>query len=924
MITTSVRGHLAAQDFTPEYGWSKCDPVALFDAPIQTYYKPDLQPLERMLRRWAQQCQVLILWLDCDREGEAIGDEVRTACMAGNPRLSIYRARFSTVLDAEIQRALRSLGRLNEHFVHAVQTRIELDLRVGSAFTRFQTFRLQRKFDAFATGGGQKKGVVSYGPCQFPTLGFVVERWARIQTFVPENFWFLEMKLQVGADDNGIGNNNSNNNRRTLSFSWKRGRLYDPVATTYLYESCLDAGEAVVTSITGRPKNRWRPVPLATIELQKRASRFLRLGAEQLMTAAEELYNQGLISYPRTETEKFRPEFEHRSLIEQFVNVGDYAAYANKLLHENAFQLPRAGQNDDQAHPPITPCRAVDPNTIDNQTHRNVYKLVVVHYLACCSRDAIGKESQIVVRMDTEEFTATGLMILERNWLEIYHPWENWSTGQGELPALEVGSRIRPSSLLMQAGTTSPPQPISEVELITMMDRHGIGTDATIATHITTIQDREYATKDNQMKFLPTQLGTALIEAYNSMGFQLNKPDLRRETEAECNHIAAGRKSKEEVTAVLLAKMRQCYEAATQEAHKLDEAVARHFPRLGSNDETSEVVQNNFSLCGICSNNMALKQDRIVPDNNNQRRKLVYCNTCRSGWGLPRGNCRPKFQTDNGGPPVKCPICNFQVVQILQGDGYTGNGYTICPKCFTDPPVEHGGGSANGAEFRCFSCQHPTCTLAGGTAGGDTPVFTCPFCNQGNVCLRRNTRGYVLSCNKYSQSERCAYTIWLPKECQTVTIPTGDENQDTNCIPCTQGTRRPVQKITIVWKPGSVPPHYGRESTVCLLCDTDLRRDLSITLPQPNQVTVRPTFARRDIRSAATGGATTATTAMTMNRGGGGGGGRGGRGWVAGRGGRGRITTAGQSSNNNNSNNSTNLCYKCGNPGHFANRCPNG
>ena len=929
MITTSVRGHLAAQDFTPEYGWTKCDPVALFDAPIQTFYRPDLQPLERMLQRWAQQCQVLILWLDCDREGEAIGDEVRTACLAGNARLSIYRARFSTVLDAEIQRALRSLGRLNEHFVHAVQTRSELDLRVGSAFTRFQTFRLQRKFDAFATGGGQKKGIISYGPCQFPTLGFVVERWARIQTFVPEDFWFIEMKLPVVAtndNDHNSNNNNNNTNRRTLTFTWKRGRLYDPIATAYLYESCLDAGEAVVTNITGQPKNKWRPVPLATIELQKRASRFLRLGAEQLMAAAEELYNQGLISYPRTETEKFRPEFEHRSLIEQFVNVGEYANYANKLLHENAFQLPRAGQHDDQAHPPITPCRAVDPNTIDNHTHRSVYKLVVVHYLACCSRDAIGRGSQIVVRMDTEEFSASGLMVLERNWLEIYHPWEQWSTGQGELPALEVGSRIRPSSLMMQTGTTSPPQPISEVELITMMDRNGIGTDATIATHITTIQNREYATKDNQMKFLPTPLGTALIEAYNSMGFQLNKPDLRRETEMECNHIAAGRKTKDEVIAILLAKMKQCYEAATQEAHKLDEAVSRHFPRLGSNDETSQVVQNDFTRCGTCNNHMALKQDRINPDNNNPPRKLVYCNTCRTGWGLPRGNCRPKLQTDNGGPPVHCPICNFQVIQILQGDGYTGNGYTICPKCFTDPPAEHGGGSSNGAEFRCFSCQHPTCSLAGGTAGGDTPVFTCPFCHQGSVCLRRNTRGYVLSCNKYGQGDRCPYTIWLPKECQTVTIPAGDENQNTNCIPCTQGTRRPVRKITIVWKPGSVPPHYGRESTVCLLCDTDLRRDLSISLPQPNQVTVRPTYQRRDNPIANNSGTTTMTRDNNHNYNRGrGGGGRGGRGFVVDRsGGRGRNPAATGTNGNATASVNNMTCYKCGNPGHFANRCPNG
>lgn len=171
MITTSVRGHLSTNEFPPAFGWSKVDPIVLFEAPIATTYKEDMEPLKKMIGDLAKNASAVILWLDCDREGEAIGDEVREVCLQGNPRLQIYRARFSTVMHQEIMKALNSLGRLNEFWVQAVQARIELDLRVGAAFTRFQTLRLQRKFDGFA-----EQGVISYGPCQFPTLGFVVER----------------------------------------------------------------------------------------------------------------------------------------------------------------------------------------------------------------------------------------------------------------------------------------------------------------------------------------------------------------------------------------------------------------------------------------------------------------------------------------------------------------------------------------------------------------------------------------------------------------------------------------------------------------------------------------------------------------------------------------------------------------------------
>jgi len=392
----------------------------------------------------------------------------------------------------------------------------------------------------------------------------------------------------------------------------------------------------------------------------------------------------------------------------------------------------------------------------------------------------------------------------------------------------------------------------------------------------------------------------ALVEAYNSMGYQLNKPDLRRETEAECNHVAAGRKSKDQIMTALLEKMRQCFEAATQEAHKLDEAVARHFPRLGSSNNTTQVVQAVFSECGTCNNMMALKQERNARGSNGTRRKLAYCNSCRAGWGLPRGNCRPKTQGENGGPAVKCPICNFQVIQILRGEGYEGNGYHVCPKCFSEPPPEHGG-SRNGGEFRCFACQHPTCALAGGTAGGDVEVFVCPFCaaGDGKVCLRKNSRGFVLSCNKYAQGDRCPYTIWLPKECQTVSVPSGNENQNSICHRCSTGGRV-VRQITMVWKHGSLPPNFGRECTTCILCDTDLRRELQISLPQRNQVMSRPTQRRQ-------------------------GGGAGGRGSFGG----GRRNLAdgrgrGRGANNRNKNSGGNTCYKCGQPGHYANRCPNG
>lgn len=424
-----------------------------------------------------------------------------------------------------------------------------------------------------------------------------------------------------------------------------------------------------------------------------------------------------------------------------------------------------------------------------------------------------------------------------------------------------------------------------EVELITLMDRNGIGTDATIATHIATIQERAYATKDAQLKFHPTKLGIALVEGYNSMGYQLNKPDLRREMEAECNQVALGRKTKEDIMGPILRRMKECFERANAEAHKLDEAVARHFPRLGASNETSSVLQANFSECGVCRNLMTLKQANNRGNNQNAfRRKVLYCSTCRLGLSLPRGDLQPLTEANN--VRVQCPLCQYQVVRVVRGDGYTGNGYTVCPKCFSDPPLQYGG--TQNADFRCFLCQHPTCQLAGGTQGGDVEVYPCPFCSpQGKVMLRRNSKGYVLSCNV--GRNQCSYIVWLPKEACAVSIP-----DNLTCTSCST-LGRTVRKVHFVWKPGSVPPHLDRECTVCVLCDVGFRQDLHVTLPQPGQVATTA-------RARTTSGRGRVATAPHRNNG------------------RGRVAAAPPP---NNGASGGNCCYRCGQPGHFANNCPN-
>lgn len=152
---------------------------------------------------------------------------------------------------------MRNLQRLDQRIVDAVDCRIELDLRIGAAFTRLQTLHLRRDFSNIISP--EAKDVVSYGSCQFPTLGFVVERYREIENFKVEPFW----KLVVEHTRQG----------QKVDFAWAQNRLFDREMVNVFYDDCMEAGSAKVEYVTRKPKTRWRPVALDTVELEKLAVR---------------------------------------------------------------------------------------------------------------------------------------------------------------------------------------------------------------------------------------------------------------------------------------------------------------------------------------------------------------------------------------------------------------------------------------------------------------------------------------------------------------------------------------------------------------------------------------------------------------------------------------------------------------------------
>jgi DNA topoisomerase-3 len=376
-----------------------------------------------------------------------------------------------------------------------------------------------------------------------------------VKNFVPEPFWGIKVMHEREG--------------KKVSFSWTRGHLFDRASVIILLERCLVAKMAKVTKVQEKPTSRWKPLPLTTLEFQKAATKFLRMSGAEAMSVAEGLYQKGFISYPRTETDRFDKGMNLRTLCEKQSPDTRWGQFAQNLV-SGAFQQPREGRHDDKAHPPIHPVTYATPSVL-NVNEKKVYEFIARRFLACCSEDAKGMATDIEVTYGDEVFGAHGVIVLERNYLDVY-PYDKWE-GTTVLPKFTLGERFEPSEAMMTEGKTSPPNYLTEADLLALMDANGIGTDATMAEHIKKIQDRQYAFTHQRggprgvKEFIPSALGCALVEGFDRMNFEtsLGKPFLRKEMELKMKAICNGRTTKQAVLHESLTQYRQVYDQSQEQ-----------------------------------------------------------------------------------------------------------------------------------------------------------------------------------------------------------------------------------------------------------------------------------------------------------------------------------------------------------------------
>ena len=516
-----LKGHIMDFDFEEKYNvWTRVKPEVLFNVDPVFVIRPECLVYVRVLRRFAAQCDTVILALDSDSEGEAISYEVILNTYIVNRRLRYYRALFSAVTKREIERAFSSLTRPRPELAKKVFARMILDLTLGAVFTRLLTLSIRKYL-----GSRLGSRFLSYGPCQSPVLNLVVRRALEREQFKPEKYYTIHIIVKTRD-----GQYLKLNCTKTFKEKQEAEKIANQLRTLKYI---------TITRVRNIRARISPPKPLDTIELERRLSRFFNIRAKRALDIAEELYRHGYISYPRTETTIYPPTLNLREVLQELLAT-EHRDYVRRLLQLPKL-IPTRGNTDDKAHPPIYPTAGATREEILRKFKRRefwiVYDFVVRHFLATLSPPARILRQEVIAKIGNLEFSAEGVKILELGYWEIY-PFEK--IAEKPLPEVRAGERVEIVNVIVKENETKPPPYLSESELLKLMREYGIGTDATMQDHIHTNIVRGYF-RIVKKRCIPTELGKALIKVLSKYAAEIIDPLFRSRMEKMLSEITNGR-----------------------------------------------------------------------------------------------------------------------------------------------------------------------------------------------------------------------------------------------------------------------------------------------------------------------------------------------------------------------------------------------
>src|SRR5436309_2633205 len=461
---------------------------------------PGKEKVIKELRTAAKSAQRIFLAADPDREGEAICQHLKEI-LDGN-KGEVFRVLFNEITPKAIRAAIENPGRINQHIVDAQQARRILDRLVGYQISPLLWDKVRRG--------------ISAGRVQTVALRMIVERENEIKAFVPQEYWSIIAKLE--------GHEPPQFEARLAKIKGKTAEVNNQAEADHILAAVKNS-EFLVESVVTKEKKRNPVPPFTTSKLQQDAARRLRFTVKKTMMLAQRLYEGvelgeegriGLITYMRTDSTRIADEA--MQMVRSYISD----VYGGSYLPEKPV-LYKSKKDAQDAHEAIRPTfvgrRPDDLKQYLSEDELKLYRLIWTRFVASQMNPAVYDQTTVEISAKDYLFRASGRVMKFDGFLAVYEestdedakPLEPDDEQDLRLPPLKQGEKLKLIDITPRQHFTEPPPRYTEALLVKALEEQGIGRPSTYATILTTIQDREYVTKD-QGKFRPTELGTVVTE----------------------------------------------------------------------------------------------------------------------------------------------------------------------------------------------------------------------------------------------------------------------------------------------------------------------------------------------------------------------------------------------------------------------------
>jgi len=489
----------------------------------------------------------ILLATDPDREGEAIAWHLLETL---KPKVPVRRMVFHEISEPAIRAAVENLRDLDHHLVDAQETRRILDRLYGYEVSPVLWKKVMPKLSA--------------GRVQSVATRIIVQRERERMAFVPATYWDIAAQLDAGPDASprqfparlvavdGVrvttGRDFGPDGKLKGTGRKDAARPLDEASARRLAEA-LEGRDLVVESVEAKPYTRKPYPPFMTSTLQQEAGRKLRFSADRTMRAAQRLYENGYITYLRTDS---------TTLSDTAIQAARTQArelYGDEYVSPQPRQYTRKVKNAQEAHEAIRPAGEVfrTPGEIAGEVEGDdfrLYELIWQRTVASQMADARG--TTVSVRIsgtaatgEEVTFAASGRTITFPGFLKAYvETLDEGSEGQADdaesrLPELVKGQPLTAAELTPEGHTTNPPARYTEPSLVKALEDLGIGRPSTYAAIIKTIQDRGYVWKKGQA-LVPSWVAFAVVGLLEHHFGRLVDYDFTAAMEDELDAIAQG------------------------------------------------------------------------------------------------------------------------------------------------------------------------------------------------------------------------------------------------------------------------------------------------------------------------------------------------------------------------------------------------